>query len=305
MVTKQIDTVTNISNKDFKKNYFTTHRPVIIKGLTNSYSAGKKWTIEYIKNVCGDVIVDLYDNSKKNNSSAFTSPDFKMKFNDYINILLENKPTPLRIFLFNMFKERPELRKNFPCPTVFKGVLGRIGFMFFGSRGINVRIHQDMDMSNVMLTQFYGRKKVVLIAPKYSSLIYKLPFNTHSLIDLDNPNYEKYPGLHYIEIQECILEPGDSLFIPSGYWHYITYLEAGFSVSYRKLADNFQGKLKGLVNICIYMPIDKLMVKLFGKRWLEKKEEIAEQRANKVIQHIKTKAEINNSIVLEIQLESN
>jgi len=305
MVIKQIDTVTNISDKDFKKNYFTTQRPVIIRGLTNSYSAGKKWTMDYIKDVCGDVIVDLYDNSKKNNFSAFTSPDFKMKFSDYIHILLENKPTPLRIFLFNMFKERPELRKDFPCPTIFNGILGRVGFMFFGSKGINVRIHQDMDMSNVMLTQFYGRKKVVLISPVYSRLLYKLPFNTYSLIDLDKPDYERYPGLRYIEIQECILEPGDSLFMPSGYWHYITYLDAGFSVSYRKLANGFIGKFNGLVNVCIYMPIDKLMVKLFGNMWLAKKEEIAEQRANKAIQYIRIKGEFSNSIALDIQLESN
>ncbi len=69
--------------------------------------------------------------------------------------------------------------------------------MFFGAKDIRVRIHQDMDMGNVLLTQFYGRKKVVLIATGYSSLIYKLPLNTHSLIDLDNLDYEKYRGVRY------------------------------------------------------------------------------------------------------------
>src|SRR5690606_38134237 len=122
----------------------------------------------------------------------------------------------LRMFLFNMFKKKPELRKDFPCPPLFKGLLGRIGFMFFGAKGIKVRIHQDMDMSNVLLTQFHGRKRVVLIDPKYSRLLYKLPFNTHSLIDLDNPDYQKYPGLKHIEIYDCVINHGDSIFMPSG-----------------------------------------------------------------------------------------
>jgi len=303
MKTTQISTVSGISRNEFKEKYLLHSKPVVIKGLTMFCSAQEKWTIEYIKEVCGEVTVDIFDNSKDNKASAFTKPDTKMKFADYVKILLENKPSPLRIFLFNMFKEKPQLRKDFPCPGIFKGILGRVGFMFFGAKNIKVRIHQDIDMSNVLLTQFHGKKKVVLIAPEYSSLLYKLPFNTFSLINLDNPDYEKYPGLMYIKTQECVLEPGDSLFIPSGYWHYITYLEGGFSVSYRKLACSFKDRLTGLLNLCVYMPIDKLMVSLSGEKWLNKKEKIAEERANKAIKILTE--EFNNSEEIDMQLQMN
>jgi hypothetical protein len=181
---------------------------------------------------------------------------------------------------------KPELRHDFPCPSIMKGIMGKMGFMFFGAKGIKVRIHQDMDMSNVLLTQFYGRKKVVLVSPKYSKLLYKLPLNTHSLIDLDKPDFEKYPGLNYITIQECILEPGDSLFMPSGYWHYITYLDGGFSVSYRKMALSLKSKLIGFSSVFIFMPLDKILNFIFGMRWLAKKEKIAQDRANKAIRTI-------------------
>jgi ribosomal protein L16 Arg81 hydroxylase len=159
----------------------------------------------------------------------------------------------------------------------------KVGFMFFGAKGVKVRIHQDMDYSNVVLTQFHGRKKVVLIAPDYSRLLYKLPFNTHSLVDLDQPDYERYPGLRHIEAYECVLEPGDSVFMPSGYWHYITYLDGGFSVSYRKLAQSPKAVWQGFLSVCIYMPFDKLMHFLFSNKWLEKKEELAHLRAKEEI----------------------
>jgi ribosomal protein L16 Arg81 hydroxylase len=289
MKTKRIDAVSKIDHKQFRANYFIPQKPLIIRGLTEDCPAGKKWTVDYIKEVCGDVVVDIFDNSNPNSATAFTTPDLKMRFDAYVNSIIKDEPSTLRMFLFNMFKARPQLRKDFPCPDILKGILGRIGFMFFGAKGIKVRIHQDMDMSNVILTQFYGRKKVVLVPPQYSDLLYKLPFNTHSLVDLDNPDFTKYPGLRYIETYECILEPGDSLFMPSGYWHYITYLDGGFAVSYRKMAHSLQAKVDGFLNVCVYMPFDKLMNRLLGTKWLMKKEKIAEKRADRAIKHIKEK----------------
>ena len=300
MKKKHIHIVNNISKKDFNTHYLKPQKPVIIKELTGAYIASKKWTMDYINQVCGDVVVDLYDNSNNNKATAFTKPDKKMRFSEYVKTVSDST-TSLRMFLFNMFKEKPQLRKDFPCPKIFKGLLGKIGFMFFGAKGIKVRIHQDMDMSNVLLTQFYGRKKVILIAPNYSELLYKLPFNTHSLINLDNPDYHKYPGLKYIEIYECILEHGDTLFIPSGYWHYITYLDGGFSVSYRKLAYSFKNKFIGLINLGVYTPFDKLMNHLFGEKWLLKKERIAENRANKIIKYLEGGLTKPESIDIQFQ----
>lgn len=290
MKTSSIETISDISPEEFKKNYLIPQKPVVIKGLADEYPAGKKWTINYIKEVCGPVMVDVFDNSNSNKGSAFTNPDLKMPFSEYVNTIIENKPTTLRMFLFNMFKAKPGLRKDFPCPAIFKGILGRIGYMFFGAKGIKVRIHQDIDMSNVLLTQFYGRKKVVLIDPKYSELLYKLPYNTYSLVDLDKPDYEKYPGLKYIEVQECILEHGDSLYMPSGFWHYITYVDGGFSVSYRKMAHSLKAKKDGLMNLLVYMPFDKLMNRMQGEKWILKKELMAQRRANRVIAALKTES---------------
>lgn len=283
-INKTIDSVDSISIKDFNEIYFKPQKPLLIKGLADHYPAGKKWTIDYLKELCGEVDVDIFDSSNKNtSSSAFTTPDLKMKFAEYVDKIIKDKPSSLRMFLFNMFKCKPELRKDFPCPYMFKGILGKMGYMFFGSKDTKVRIHQDIDMSNVLLTQFHGRKKVVLISPEYSDLLYRLPFNTYSLVDLDNPDYDKYPGLAYVEANEYILEPGDALYMPSGYWHYITYLDGGFAVSYRKLADSFKVKLTGALSLAVYMPFDKLMNFLIGKKWLSYKEHVAEMRANKAI----------------------
>jgi hypothetical protein len=283
----KIDKVENISQQQFKESYLEPQRPLIIKGLTKNTYAGKLWSIDYFKKTMGHHEVDIYDNSNQQRAaSANTSPDLKMRFADYLDIIRRDEHTDLRIFLFNMFKLNPYLKDEFPCPQIFKGFLDDIGYMFFGGKDTTVRIHYDIDMSNVLHTQFAGRKRVVLIAPQYTDLLYCLPLNTYSLIDPLKPDYKKYPALSMVKGYDVVLEPGDSLFMPSGYWHYMTYLEGGFSISYRKIAQAFGTKLEGMNNICLAMPLDKLCNKIMGSRWLKTKQEMANKRALNAMKNI-------------------
>ncbi|MES2567465.1 MAG: cupin-like domain-containing protein [Bacteroidota bacterium] len=278
----KIDTIETINTEKFNRFYFKTQKPVVIKGLSKNTEAAKKWSITYFKERLGDVVVDVYDNGNtKSAKSAFTVPDLKMKFGDYLDILAKNEHTDLRIFLFDLFKYDAGLKKDFPCPELFRGMLDNIGHMFFGGKDTTVRIHYDIDMSNVLHTHFGGRKRVVLIAPEYSTFLYCLPLNTYSLIDPDKPDYQKYPGLSYVKGYDFILEPGDSLFMPSGYWHYMTYLESSFSVSYRRIGPTVQAPLQGIMNLGLYMPADKLLNKVMDDKWLTIKQQIAEKRINR------------------------
>ena len=98
----------------------------------------------------------------------------KMKFGDYLEKITSG-PCDLRLFLFNIFKHKPELRNDFGWPSFTRFYLKKVPFMFFGGGGSVVRIHQDMDWSNVFLTQLYGRKKVILFHPRYSKILYRYP----------------------------------------------------------------------------------------------------------------------------------
>ena len=278
-ITTDMDVVKNISKKDFDTNYLIPQKPCVIKGLIENEIAGKRWTIDYFKATMGGLLVDVYDNSIKKKNGAYTSSDLKMRFEDFLKVIEKDEHTDLRMFLFNLFKYNPELKKEFPCPAIFKGLLDNIGYTFFGGKDTSVRIHYDIDMSNVLNTQVYGRKRVVLIAPEYNELLYRLPLNTYSLVDIDYPDYEKYPGLKYVSGCEYIMEPGDSIFIPSGYWHLMQYLSGGISVAYRKIAQPSEVKLEGLKNFIVNLPVDKLLAVTLGDKWLKYKEETAAMRA--------------------------
>ncbi len=279
-VSDKIESVDKISKVDFERNFLNPQKPLVIKNLAMNTKAYEKWSLNYFKETMGHVMVDVFDNNNaKSSASAFTRPDLKMRFDEYLSHITHDEQNNLRIFLFDLFKKNPELRKEFPCPDLFKGLLDSLGYMFFGGKNTTVRIHYDIDMSNVLHTHFGGRKRVVLVSPEYSDMLYRLPLNTYSLIDPDKPDYSKYPALRLVKAQEVILNHGETIFMPSGWWHYMTYLDESFSVSYRKMTSSIKNQTQGLLNLAVYMPTDKVLNKLYGEEWLNKKKRMAEFRA--------------------------
>lgn len=287
-LTLQIDHVDTqkLTRREFRENYLANSRPVIIKGFADQFPAGKLWTFDYLNKKMGDHQIGIFDNSRPKNT-AYTKPDLYMTFSEFSEIIQRDEDTPYRIFLFNMFKEFPELRNEFPTPDLVKGPLGNLGLAFFGGKNTKVRFHFDIDCSSVLMTQLIGRKRVILIPPFYEQMIYRVPLGSFSLIEPDKPDYKKFSALHYVEGYDFILQPGDALFMPSRYWHFNTYLEGGMAVSYRVLANKPADIYNGIMNTTLRLAFDKLMNRLIGELWMEKKINIAIENANNSVKKIK------------------
>lgn len=281
---KSIDVVENISREEFLKKYFYPQKPCIIKGLIKNTPA-EKWDFNYMKKELGNVYVDVFDNNA-GKTSAYVGGDKKMLFSEFIDeILKNNDKCPYRLFLFNGFKHSEQLQKDFPCPEIFKGILDKVGFMFFGGRNTVVRMHYDIDMSAVLHTHFFGKKRVLLIPYEYTPYMYRPVFNTYSIADfsyIDDIDYQKWPALKKIKGYDITLEHGDSLFMPCGYWHYMIYLEPSFSVAYRKFPYGLKNIINGGLNLTTRLWTDKLLNKVFGKIWSDWKNQRAIKNSNQL-----------------------
>jgi hypothetical protein len=42
----------------------------------------------------------------------------------------------------------------------------------------------------------------------------------------------RFPGMQQANLIECTLEPGELLFLPIGWWHYVEGLEASVTMTY-------------------------------------------------------------------------
>jgi hypothetical protein len=279
----KVDRVENISKEEFQEKYMKAQKPVIIKNFFGEGSPiYSKWSFDYFIDELGDLEVGIFDdeNSDRDDSKSYKKADMTMKFGEYLN-LLQTKPTQKRIFLFNIFKHLPELKKDITYPNLGVNFIKKLPFVFFGGKGAVTRIHQDMDMSNVFLTELKGKKRVVLFDPYYSDLLYRYPFGVHSSVNPDSPDYERFPGLDKVKGYECVIENGDTLFMPSGYWHHIEYLEGSFGVAVRSLSPS--RKLRGLYNVAVLTHLDEMLRYLFNDKWFKTKDSIAKKRALKAM----------------------
>ena len=281
----QIDIVDDISKDDFEKNYLNARKPLIIKNMARQWPAYQKWTLDYMKSVVGDQTVPLYDSAKADPSKPINASAAEMKFADYVD-LIKDKPTDLRIFLFDPIKHAPKLLEDYIAPkNLMGGFLDSYPNMFFGGKGSVTFLHYDIDLAHIFHTHFNGRKHVVLFENKWKERLYQIPFATYALEDYDveNPDFDKFPGLKGVAGFEAYLEHGDTLFMPTGYWHWMKYLDGSFSISLRAWDKSWSIKTKSLFNLTLQRKIDDFMKKRFRERYMKWKERLAYKRANKAL----------------------
>src|SRR5690606_12947762 len=228
-------------------------------------------------------LISLYGKEETSRDRAASAPVAQMKFSEYLD-LIEREPTDLRIFLFNLMKLKPELNKDiiYNDPTDGK-IIKWLPYLFFGGEGSSTRNHFDIDMSHVFISQYKGIKKIWLFPLEESVNLYKVPFNFHSIANLKEPDYEQFPALKNIKGLEAEIKPGETLFMPSGYWHYIQYVTEGFSISVRALPTRRIDRWKGFRNLAITRNFDNMMRKVFKQQWFDYKAGIAMKRANKIL----------------------
>lgn len=134
-----------------------------------------------------------------------------------------------------LFDQIPDLRNDIQEPmycALGEGEMQSIN-AWFGPAGTVTPLHHDPHYN--LLAQVVGTKYVRLYHPKDSASLY--PYQTgltqnSSQVEVDDPDLETHPEFANLPATECILQPGQMLFIPPGWWHYVKALSVSFSVSF-------------------------------------------------------------------------
>jgi hypothetical protein len=284
MQLRPVDRVETISAADFKKNYYNSKRPLIITGLAKQWPAYNKWNWDYFTEVVGNKEVGVYNNIKSDAYTPINTADAYMKFGDYLQ-RVKKGPLELRIFLFNIFQHAPQLVNDFAWPEeLMPGFVKKYPMLFVGGEGSVTHMHFDIDMSHILHTQFMGKKRVLLFPFEEQYRLYRKPWEVLSMANFAGYNerfdYAKFPAVRLAKGYEVILDHGDTLFMPAGYWHHMEYINSGFAMSLRAMQNTIGGKLTGIWKLFGMRSIDTIMKKTAPQWWYERKKEKLYQLAD-------------------------
>lgn len=216
-----IDRIPLPTKKVFNQNYAAS-KPVIFTNAMEDWQALHTWTPSYFKENFGDMeaLVQVKEEITGTDYGPVSTDHISMPLAEYIDKITNDPTYTGYLAQYPLFIRKPELLGHFRFPDLYwMKPFTQIEF-YLAPGNSKSKLHFDA-MDN-FFTQIYGRKKIVLISPKFSESCY--PVNVtwddgYSKIDVENPDYDTYPQFKEVERIETVLEPGEMLYIPTQWWH--------------------------------------------------------------------------------------
>jgi len=226
-----------VTRDEFLEQYYAKNQPVILLDLMRGWKALTTWTPEYLKAVSGGAIVEVMDgrNADERYEINLQRHRRNVVFSEYIDrVTCGGETNDYYLVANNHLLERKEMQPLLADIEVFPEYLDpamRAGrtFFWFGPAGTVTPLHHDI--ANILMAQVIGRKLVTLISPDQTHLVYN-HLGVHSEVNCEAPDYERHPLFRNVTKTEIILDPGEVLFLPVGWWHHVRALDVSITVSF-------------------------------------------------------------------------
>ncbi|CAL7950036.1 unnamed protein product [Xylocopa violacea] len=140
-------------------------------------------------------------------------------------------------YMQEWFKDKPEILNSVNWKRFGINKTGDDSTLWIGSKGAHTNCHQDSYGCN-LVAQIRGRKQWLLFHPNSTNFLQptRIPYEESTVYSKHNffcPTKED--EINILKIKETpkliTLEPGDVLFVPSQWWHYVESLDFSVSVN--------------------------------------------------------------------------
>ena len=247
----QVPREAGLSYARFVRDYLVPRRPVILEGALADQPALKKWSPAFLKERFGSRPIVLADGTESTIGAyvdRIESPELDPK-----------RPPPLvrNQWLSQLF---PELVTDFQTPSYFRPnwfdsrwlrpIVPKVWRpwveFFLGPRGGRFpNVHVDLFATSAWSAQIYGAKKFWFWPPRAGQGLGKLLVK----VDRLREDWDQHlDGLHdHARPTTLVLEAGDTLFIPPGWWHTTEIVRTSITLSGNFVNDtNWEEYRRGL-----------------------------------------------------------
>lgn len=236
----------------FFKKYVEANRPVVLSGVMEEWPALDRWSWDYLAAVAGDCTGEVIVSRNGLYPDYITQPSpmakVEMRFAELLRRavpaagepplppILESGETCYLYGKSYLLDAVPALRADLKTPACLGAAAKPFQRLWISSPGCVTPLHYDL--SNGFLCQVRGTKQVWLFDPAQFDRLYprgpQFPgldnFERQTQVDIHHPDNEAFPEFRQATALDCRLRQGDTLFIPSNWWHEVETLEPSISV---------------------------------------------------------------------------
>ena len=215
------------------------HKPYLVKDYATEWYAFKNWSFDFLKKLDPTRSVNVTSGNANTSDKHIIS----YQFEDYINKITSSS-TAAYLSAFHIFKRYPKLKKHVDYEMIKSKSIFCHPIAWIGPKGSITGFHADW--SENLNVQIKGTKLFYIVSPEYNEYMYVNDryerASSTSRVDLKNCDKSRFPLFEKAKIIKVILDEGDAIYIPRGWWHYVESLEPSISVSfhYWKFKDLFR-----------------------------------------------------------------
>jgi hypothetical protein len=237
----EVERIAEPSLEEFMRRYVVGCRPVVLTGVAADWPALARWSPADLKARFGHIDVEVQAERNANPRYEEEKLDHRrhVRLADFVDQVQAGGATnDYYLTANNEMLRRPEFAPlladigTLPRLCDRKALVERSSF-WFGPGGTVTPLHHDTIM--LFHTQIVGRKRWRFISPLQTPRLYN-HHNVFSAIDLDAPDFSRHPDFAGVKVLEVVAGPGDTVFLPLGWWHQVRSLDVSLSFSYSNLA---------------------------------------------------------------------
>ncbi|XP_065168462.1 HSPB1-associated protein 1 isoform X1 [Atheta coriaria] len=225
-----------MNSEDIKTIIKTATEPVVFNNLLKWQLLD--WDISKWKECLGNTKLQFRLGSKKYSKEPQwekTCEIVKGTFEDFLNFNEENKWLYFDYkYLNQWFIDKFDLRNEISWENYgYSDMKAEDSTIWIGSEGAHTPCHVDTYGFN-LVAQLTGRKLWLLFPPNTDLKPTRIPYEestVYSSINFYCPSETMNDYLSNTNCKKIILEPGQVLFVPNGWWHYVENLELSISIN--------------------------------------------------------------------------
>jgi hypothetical protein len=229
----------SVSPQSFLDDFYALNRPILLTDAARDWPATRSWSPDYLRAAVGGTEIE-YQGDRERNARFELDKDAhrqRMAFDGFIDLITAGETNDAYITAYNTTSNGAPLAPLYADLGTVPGILDhrpgdKAGMLWIGPKGSFTPMHHDL--TNNLLVQVVGRKRVVMAAPGEAP---KLSNSIHVFSDISDilaPDVDpvRFPRRRDVRLQEVLLEPGAALFLPIGWWHQVYALDFSVSITY-------------------------------------------------------------------------